>query len=756
MIEASPSRCTPEQWTAEQAARAMGVVDEADGEGTADGDGVGETTVSKVGAAGRAQPNARGSQWVTGGAAMGLALAVVAATWWSGAGNGDSWKIPVHEGTNGALITGEHTLNSGPGEINNSNGSSHMKIQTTAAAALLGAAAGTFADTAGHRYADFSNARATIDVAGSAVYDPQTGYTAECRIWIDTPPTVAEARFPASIMFQHQFGVDHKWLAIDAGRGSGLAVGECRSWFNNAWTETSNTLPTGRWIHLAYVVGDGIDRTYVDGLLSSGTTDACLSRLNGASMHLGSALMADAGRILDSFGGKLDWIRISSVARYSGDAFTVPTEDEIVPDAQTNLWVTFNGTSTDDAFVDQSPNHYALTAGVGVSGGTVPPIVPDCNGNGNDDRIEIAQGLLVDSNTDAVPDICQCGSTPELPNCCIGDIFADGIVNGGDLGVLLSYWGPTTASAASRSCDLDNNNIVNGADLGLLLSNWGACIASTVPGWATMLEMTPDPTVVTDPALRAAIVATGRPWRVRDTGTGIEMLLVPPGAFEMGCTASDSYGCLGDEFPVHEVALTQAFYLSRCEVTQAQWQARMGANPAYFSSANGQPGSDDRPVESVSWNDVQGFVTSTEMRLPTEAEWEYAYRAGTTKAYHGWPAKPEGTNADGEVGEIAWYIYNTCYADGCGTRPVGIKARNGFGLSDMTGNVSEWLADWYGEYTAGSQTNPVGPSGGSGRVVRGGCWFNSTPSFNVRVSMRFDVGAETANYFVGFRVARNP
>jgi hypothetical protein len=471
MIEASPSRCTPEQWTAEQAARAMGVVDEADGEGL----GVEGAVVGEIGVAGeigREQPNARGSQWVTGGAAMGLALAVVAATWWSGAGNGDSWKIPVHEGTNGALITGEHTLNSCPGDINNSNGSSHMKIQTTAAAALLGAAAGTFADTAGHRYADFSNARATIDVAGSAVYDPQTGYTAECRIWIDTPPTVAEARFPASIMFQHQFGVDHKWLAIDAGRGSGLAVGECRSWFNNAWTETSNTLPTGRWIHLAYVVGDGIDRTYVDGLLSSGTTDACLSRLNGASMHLGSALMADAGRILDSFGGKLDWIRISSVARYSGDAFTLPTEDEIVPDAQTNLWVTFNGTSTDDAFVDQSPNHYALTAGVGVSGGTVPPIVPDCNGNGNDDRIEIAQGLLVDSNADAVPDICQCGSMPELPNCCIGDIDENHIVDGGDLGVLLSEWGVVTPTTHS---DLNRDGFVDGADLGRLLANWGPC-----------------------------------------------------------------------------------------------------------------------------------------------------------------------------------------------------------------------------------------------------------------------------------------
>jgi formylglycine-generating enzyme required for sulfatase activity len=755
MIEASPSRCTPEQWTAEQAARAMGVVDEADGEAKADEDGAGEAAVSAVRAVGREQPNPRGGmRWVAGGAAIAV---VATAAWWSGAGSGDSWEIPVHAGADGALIAGERTPSSGSGDFNSSNGSSHMKIQTTAAAALLGAAAGTFADTAGHRYADFSNARATIDVAGSAVYDPQTGYTAECRIWIDTPPTVAEARFPASIMFQHQFGVDHKWLAIHSGKATGLVVESSGgTWWDQGWLDSAQVVPLGRWVHIAYVIsGRGVEQIYLDGKLSSSRTGDA-QRRNGASMRLGSALMADQSRILDSFGGKIDWIRVSSVARYSGTAFTVPTEDELVPDAQTNLLVTFNGTSTDDAFVDQSPHHYALTAGVGVSGGTVPPIVPDCNGNGNDDRIEIAQGLLVDSNADAVPDICQCGSMPELPNCCIGDIFADGIVNGGDLGVLLSYWGPTTASAASRSCDLDNNNIVNGADLGMLLSNWGACITSTVPGWATMLEMAPDATIVTDPVLRAAIVATGRPWRVRDTGTGIEMLLMPPGAFEMGCTASDSYGCLGDEFPVHEVTLTQAFYLSRCEVTQAQWQARMGANPAYFSSANGQPGSDDRPVESVSWNDVQGFVTSTEMRLPTEAEWEYAYRAGTTKAYHGWPAKPEGTNADGEVGEIAWYIYNTCYADGCGTRPVGIKARNGFGLSDMTGNVSEWLADWYGEYTAGSQTDPVGPSGGSGRVVRGGCWFNSTPSFNVRVSMRFDVGAETTNYFIGFRVARNP
>jgi hypothetical protein len=125
----------------------MGVVDEADGEATADGDGAGEATVSKVGAAGREEPNPRGGmRWVAGGAAIAV---VAGAAWWSGAGNGDSREIPVHAGPDGALIAGERTPNSGTGDFNSSNGSSHMKIQTTAAAALLGAAAGAFQAQAG-------------------------------------------------------------------------------------------------------------------------------------------------------------------------------------------------------------------------------------------------------------------------------------------------------------------------------------------------------------------------------------------------------------------------------------------------------------------------------------------------------------------------------------------------------------------------------------------------------------------------------
>jgi len=460
---------TPTPWNTEQAARAMASgVPRPINEGSA------------------AEESPRRSRINTPYIAAGAILCLGAAILWSLS------AIPRHADGTTASMSGEDPVStrndralpeyrnmSSTIQSNDRTNRSTSRTATTAGLASMVVAgavtAAAIADTAGHRYAEFHDARATIDVAGTAVYDPQAGYTAECRIWLDTVPTNTDPRFPASIMFQHQGSVDHKWLAINAGRGSGLAVGECRSWWSNAWTETSNSIPTGRWIHFAYVVRDGIDRTYVDGLLSSETNDACLSRQNGASMHLGSALMADAGRVLDSFGGKLDWIRVSSVARYSGPNFAVPTEDELVPDAQTNLLVTFNGNSTDDAFIDLSPHRYTLTAGAGVSGGKAPPIVPDCNGNVIDDRTEVSQGLLPDSNGDGVPDGCQCGAIPELPVCCVGDIFQDGLVNGADLGALLSYWGPVTSAPASSLCDLDHDGIVGGGDLGILLANWGPC-----------------------------------------------------------------------------------------------------------------------------------------------------------------------------------------------------------------------------------------------------------------------------------------
>jgi formylglycine-generating enzyme required for sulfatase activity len=264
-----------------------------------------------------------------------------------------------------------------------------------------------------------------------------------------------------------------------------------------------------------------------------------------------------------------------------------------------------------------------------------------------------------------------------------------------------------------------------------------------VPTWATLVEAMPDPAVVTNSTLRAAITASGLAWRVRDTATQMEMLLVPAGTFTMGCTASNQYGCNGDENPTHSVTLTQAFYLGRYEVTQGQWVARMGSNPSYFA---GQSDSANRPVEQVSWNTIQGYLSATGMRLPSEAEWEYACRAGTTAAFN------NGSSDDATVGTIAWYSSNS----GSQTHAVGGKAANALGLYDMSGNVYEWVNDWYGStyYSVSPSTNPLGPVSGSTRVLRGGAWGNLTDI--VRSSCRIVNTPDFTYGGLGFRVARAP
>jgi formylglycine-generating enzyme required for sulfatase activity len=264
-----------------------------------------------------------------------------------------------------------------------------------------------------------------------------------------------------------------------------------------------------------------------------------------------------------------------------------------------------------------------------------------------------------------------------------------------------------------------------------------------VPSWATLIEYAPDPAVVTDPALRAAIIATGRPWRVRDTATQMELLLVPPGTFQMGCImGSNQYGCYSPEQPVHQVTLTNAFYLGRYEVTQAEWTAKMGSNPSGFQGAS-------RPVDSVSWTTIQGYLSATGLRLPTEAEWEYACRAGTQTPFY------NGSTDDNTVGNLAWFYYNTCSGGtGCGSRDVGLKAANAFGLHDMLGNVWEWVNDWYDAYPSSAQTNPTGPVSASDRVLRGGGWNNDADV--VRSSARNGVTPGNTYGNVGFRVARTP
>jgi formylglycine-generating enzyme required for sulfatase activity len=186
---------------------------------------------------------------------------------------------------------------------------------------------------------------------------------------------------------------------------------------------------------------------------------------------------------------------------------------------------------------------------------------------------------------------------------------------------------------------------------------------------------------------------------------GMEFVLIAAGTFLMGSDDGENL-----EQPVHQVTISQPFYLGRYAVTQEQWVMVIGANRSDFT------GDRNRPVEYVSWEDVQDFIQRLNAkergaiyRLPTEAEWEYACRAGSKTAY----SFGDDTR---QLREYAWYGENS------GTHPVGRKWPNAWGLYDMHGNVWEWVQDWYGKYAPESVTDPQGPTSGSYRVIRGGSW----------------------------------
>ena len=267
-----------------------------------------------------------------------------------------------------------------------------------------------------------------------------------------------------------------------------------------------------------------------------------------------------------------------------------------------------------------------------------------------------------------------------------------------------------------------------------------------VPPWATLIEALPDPAVVTDTNLRAAITASGLAWRVRHTLTGIEMLLVPPGTFNMGCTPSvEQGGCpFPNALPLHQVTLTSAFYLGRFEVTQAQWSAQMGPNESCFSQ---YPDSPQRPVDTLSWTNANQFVTQTGLRLPSEAEWEYACRAGTQSCIYN-------SNTLSDLGQVAWSQNNS----GGQTHPVGTLRPNQLGFYDMLGNASEWLSDWYQSdwYIYSPALNPSGPASGNTRVQRGGS-FNTGGNGQVQSYYRSGQLWQTAaDCGYGIRVAKSP
>lgn len=291
--------------------------------------------------------------------------------------------------------------------------------------------------------------------------------------------------------------------------------------------------------------------------------------------------------------------------------------------------------------------------------------------------------------------------------------------------------------------------------------------------WNVVLDVAPDPAVITDASIRERIVATGSPWRVRDIESGIEMLLIPPGKFMMGASIGDADATAAEQ-PAHEVMISKPFYLSRTEVTQDQWMKMMGANPSRFQPSEFLAAATatrekqiveitntgltrqeaeqklgpmqvpfaataNWPVESMTQEQLQSFLQKTHLQLPTEAQWEYACRAGTTSVTYS------------SLDTIAWCGANSQEH----THPVATKVANGFGMYDMLGNVWEWCRDSYSadSYVAGKGgiTDPSGLASGAQKVIRGGNWL-SLPK-TCRASYRIASAAGHPAY--GFRVARN-
>ena len=209
--------------------------------------------------------------------------------------------------------------------------------------------------------------------------------------------------------------------------------------------------------------------------------------------------------------------------------------------------------------------------------------------------------------------------------------------------------------------------------------------------------------------------------------------------------------CWGDDERQHTVEITKGFWMQETEVTQAQWEAVMGSNPSHFKGSS-------LPVETVSWSDVEGFLEKLSARgggryrLPTEAEWEYAARAGSTGPFgfvcDDYTIANCGSSA-ACLEPFAWYGRNS---NGT-THRVGSKRPNAWGLYDMSGNVWEWVWDWYWEYETGTVQDPRGPRDGKYRVLRGGSWPNVAR--NLRTTDRGGYVPTGRKNSIGFRCARD-
>ncbi len=269
--------------------------------------------------------------------------------------------------------------------------------------------------------------------------------------------------------------------------------------------------------------------------------------------------------------------------------------------------------------------------------------------------------------------------------------------------------------------------------IGVPLLALGALIAVVGLGAVASLRVSPARTRTPD-----RIPTNPSEGQVITNSIGMELVYIPPGRFMMGSPETES-GRFSDEGPRRSVTISRGFWMGRYPVTQAQYLAVTGGNPSRFKGG-------DRPVESVSWNDAAEFLEKLSegeernYRLPTEAEWEYAARAGTTTAYY------FGDDA-GRLGDYAWHSGSSR------THPVGQKTPNAWGLYDMHGNVCEWCSDWYQDsYRGLPETDPTGPNTGTSRVLRGGSWLNDPGGCRSASRVRGAPGSRLSGGSLGFRL----
>ena len=268
-----------------------------------------------------------------------------------------------------------------------------------------------------------------------------------------------------------------------------------------------------------------------------------------------------------------------------------------------------------------------------------------------------------------------------------------------------------------------------------------ACVLEDKASVPVPASAAPSPTVGEKPADAAKVEnAQGVERKSGDVkvltlpgGATMEMIWCEPGSFMMG-SPKDEKGRFEDEH-MHRVTLTKGFWLGKYEVTQAQWNSVMGRGYPRFAG-------EDKPMDNISWDDCQRFLRAVNAtlggvaRLPTEAEWEYACRAGS----------PAPVSGSGQLDEMAWYDANSDNS----THPVGGKNPNDWGFCDMHGNVLEWCSDWFAD-SEGHAVDPQGPSSGSFRLLRGGCWFFLER--DCRSAYRLKRGPGIRNSIFGFRMA---